>query len=62
MLERAASKGVAAERLVFLRNWVDVDAIRPLDRPSAYRRELGLAGDAVVVLFRARWAASRACS
>ena len=51
MLERAASKGVAAERLVFLRNWVDVDAIRPLDRPSAYRRELGLAGDAVVVLF-----------
>ena len=51
MLERAASKGVQTERLVVFRNWVDVDAIRPLDRPSEYRRELGLADDAVVALF-----------
>ena len=51
MLERAAAKGVANDRLVLFRNWVDVDAIRPLNRPSEYRRELGLADDAVVALF-----------
>lgn len=51
MLDRAAAKGVAAERLVLFRNWVDVDAIRPLDGVSPYRRELGLADDDVVVLF-----------
>ena len=51
MLERAASKGVASDRLVLFRNWVDIDAIRPLDRPSEYRRKLGLADDAVVALF-----------
>ena len=51
MLERAASKGVASDRLVLFRNWVDIDAIRPLNRPSEYRRKLGLADDAVVALF-----------
>ncbi|OYV02447.1 MAG: colanic acid biosynthesis glycosyltransferase WcaI [Burkholderiales bacterium PBB5] len=51
MLERAASKGVPAERLVFFRNWVDVQAVQPMSTPSPYRAELGLAGDAVVVLF-----------
>lgn len=51
MLERAASKGVPAERLVFFRNWVDVQAVQPMSTPSPYRAELGLADDAVVVLF-----------
>ena len=51
MLERAAHKGVPTERLVFFRNWVDVQAVQPLTAPSAYRRELGLADDDVVVLF-----------
>lgn len=51
MLERAAHKGVPADRLTLFRNWVDVQAVRPLLAPSAYRRELGLPDDAVVVLF-----------
>ncbi len=51
MLERAASKGVLPERLVFFRNGVDVDAIQPLTRPSDYRKQLGLANDTVVALF-----------
>lgn len=51
MLERAATKGVDPARLALFRNWVDVQAIRPLAGPSPYRRELGLADDDVVVLF-----------
>jgi colanic acid biosynthesis glycosyl transferase WcaI len=51
MLERAAAKGVRADRLVSLPNWADIDAIRPLDGPSPYRRELGLAPDAIVALY-----------
>jgi colanic acid biosynthesis glycosyl transferase WcaI len=51
MLERAASKGVAADRLVLLPNWVDVQAIRPLTAPSRYRATLGLRASDLVVLF-----------
>ncbi len=51
MLERAASKGVAPSRLVSFTNWADVDAIRPLNVPSTYRTELGIADDAVVALY-----------
>lgn len=51
MLDRAGDKGVAPERRVMFRNWVDVDAVRPLVGMSPYRRELGLADDDVVVLF-----------
>lgn len=51
MVERARSKGVAAERIVHVPNWVDISGIAPLTTPSAYRAELGLASDAVVALY-----------
>jgi colanic acid biosynthesis glycosyl transferase WcaI len=51
MLERAAAKGVRAERQVFFRNWVDVQAVQPLEGLSPYRLELGLPQGAIVVLF-----------
>ncbi len=52
MLQRAAAKGVAAQRLVRFPNWVDEQAIRPLQPgTSTYRAELGLPEGAVVVLF-----------
>ena len=51
MLERLVHKGVPSARVRPLPNWVDVDALRPLERPSAYRAELGIAADAVVALF-----------
>jgi len=44
MVERACAKGVAAERAVLFPNWVDIDAIHPLDpaaiSQNSIRREL----------------------
>jgi colanic acid biosynthesis glycosyl transferase WcaI len=40
----------AAARIHVIPNFVDTDAIRPIDRDTAYRHELGL-GDAPVVLY-----------
>ena len=51
MLQRAAEKGVAQERIAFFPNWVDVNAITPLQRRSAYRDELGISDEQVVALF-----------
>lgn len=51
MMERLASKGVTPEKICFFPNWVDIDHVRPLVKPSSYRAELGIAPDAVVMLF-----------
>ncbi|GAB3355347.1 WcaI family glycosyltransferase [Lysobacter tyrosinilyticus] len=51
MLERLAHKGVSLDRCVSFPNWADIDAIRPLDAPSAYRSELSIPDDAVVALY-----------
>lgn len=51
MLERAAQKGVAPDRLVFFPNWVDTDSIQPAARSAAYRQELGIPDDAIVALY-----------
>jgi colanic acid biosynthesis glycosyl transferase WcaI len=51
MGERLRKKGVADERLVLVRNWVDTKQIYPLDRPSQYRQELGYGDDHFVVLY-----------
>jgi colanic acid biosynthesis glycosyl transferase WcaI len=50
MLMAIERKGVAAERLVLLRNWVDVERIYPLATPNAYRDELDLS-DRFVCLY-----------
>lgn len=42
MCARLRGKGVAADRIVEFRNWADISAIRPLERESAYRAELGI--------------------
>jgi colanic acid biosynthesis glycosyl transferase WcaI len=39
MCARLEAKGVAPERIVELRNWAEIDAIRPLEGPSPYRAE-----------------------
>src|SRR5690606_21104647 len=39
MCRRLADKGVAPERIAELRNWADLDLVRPLETPSAYRAE-----------------------
>lgn len=51
MMERAVSKGVDARHLVPLPNWADVSAIQPLERPSRYRKELGIGEHQVVALY-----------
>lgn len=51
MMERLATKGVTPEKVCFFPNWVDIDHVCPLAKPSSYRAELGIAPDAVVMLF-----------
>jgi colanic acid biosynthesis glycosyl transferase WcaI len=51
MREQLPSYGVPPKRCGIFHNWVDTDAIHPLERPSRYRAKLGLADDAVVGLY-----------
>lgn len=51
MRGRIAAKSVPSERVFVLRNWVDVERIRPLAGRSSYRHELGLSDDDFVILY-----------
>jgi colanic acid biosynthesis glycosyl transferase WcaI len=51
MADKLFEKGVSRERISVVRNWVDLEAIRPLKRVSSYRAELGLADGAKVALY-----------
>lgn len=51
MMARLAQKGIEPSRITFFPNWVDVEAIRPLDGPNALRAELGIGRDEVVLLY-----------
>jgi colanic acid biosynthesis glycosyl transferase WcaI len=51
MLDKLRAKGVAEERSALFPNWADTENIRPLDRPSSYRAELGLEPGAVIALY-----------
>ena len=51
MAERIRSKGVAADRVEVVRNWVDLGKVRPDLDGTGYRRELGLRPDQYVVLY-----------
>ena len=51
MVQRLDDKGVVAERRVLFPNWVDTTLIHPLAAPSPFRVRLGLADDAVLVLY-----------
>lgn len=51
MVDRLVQKGVARANTRYFPNWVDVSSIHPQGNGDAYRRELGIADDAVVVLY-----------
>ncbi|WPB55489.1 glycosyltransferase WbuB [Xylophilus sp. GOD-11R] len=51
MVDLALKKGAAAGRLVLCPNWVDIGSIYPLQGANRYRQELGIADDAVVVMY-----------
>ncbi|MFN3548829.1 MAG: WcaI family glycosyltransferase [Mesorhizobium sp.] len=51
MAEKLAEKGVPAERIAVVRNWVDLSHIHPTEGESPYRAELGYAADDFVVQY-----------
>lgn len=51
MQERLEAKGVTNQRLSVARNWVDLEKIKPLNRPSMFRHELAVSEETFVVLY-----------
>lgn len=51
MAEKLRTKGVPDARLRVIRNWVDLDHIKPMPPSRRYRGELGLKDDDFVVLY-----------
>ena len=51
MAEALVSKGVTRQRVSMVRNWVDLDQIKPKSSCSSLRKELGIPQNAFVVLY-----------
>jgi colanic acid biosynthesis glycosyl transferase WcaI len=51
MSGRLNEKGVSAERIAIVRNWVDLEEVYPLGRPSLYRERLNCGEDDFIVLY-----------
>src|SRR5690606_19073635 len=59
MTERLRAKGVDPQNIELFPNWVDTDGVAPLERPSAYRAELGIPDDHIVLLYSGTWGAKQ---
>jgi putative colanic acid biosynthesis glycosyltransferase WcaI len=51
MVERLLEKGVSRDRVRYFPNWVDTTHIKTVSDGGAYRAQLGIAADAIVVLY-----------
>jgi colanic acid biosynthesis glycosyl transferase WcaI len=51
MADKIVEKGARRENIVVVRNWVDLDLIKPLVHESPYREEMGYRKSQVVVLY-----------
>jgi len=51
MLDRLRRKGIPEDKIVFFPNWVDHDFIYPLGRPGAYRAQLNIPNDKILLLY-----------
>lgn len=51
MVDRLVAKGALPRHCVLFPNWVDLSAVYPLTGPNAFRSELGLSSDDVLVLY-----------
>jgi colanic acid biosynthesis glycosyl transferase WcaI len=51
MAEKIQAKGAHPSKVQIVRNWVDLDQIRPMETSLAYRQELGLKASDFVVLY-----------
>jgi colanic acid biosynthesis glycosyl transferase WcaI len=60
MRKRLIAKGIAANRIGLVRNWVDLTKIRPLAGPNVFRAELRLSGADFVVLYAGNIGAKQA--
>jgi colanic acid biosynthesis glycosyl transferase WcaI len=60
MRDRLESKGVAGRKLSVIRNWVDIEKIRPVSGDNPYRRELNLPADCFIVQYAGNIGAKQA--
>jgi len=60
MRDQLAAKGVEPKKLHVIRNWVDLDKIKPLNRLSTFRAELAVAESAFVALYAGNIGAKQA--
>jgi colanic acid biosynthesis glycosyl transferase WcaI len=51
MIDRLATKGVDADRTYLFANWVDCDAMRPLENSESFRKQFGLPVDKCIALY-----------
>lgn len=53
MVRKLLAKGIPPERIRYFPNWVDTEAVRPLDggQPNRLREELGIPDDRIVALY-----------
>jgi colanic acid biosynthesis glycosyl transferase WcaI len=51
MAEKLAGKGIAADKVSVIRNWVDLSHIYPMEETSPYRAELGYSDNDFVILY-----------
>ncbi|MDP1875919.1 WcaI family glycosyltransferase [Phenylobacterium sp.] len=51
MAEKIIDKGADASKVAIVRNWVDLDQVRPDQDAGAYRRELGISAGTYVALY-----------
>lgn len=51
MQDNLKTKGVLLQRLNLVRNWIDLGKIKPLNRASSYRKDLGLPDGMFVALY-----------
>jgi colanic acid biosynthesis glycosyl transferase WcaI len=51
MIEKLTEKGIEAKKRFLFPNWVDIEKIKPISKPSAYRAVMGIPEEAVVALF-----------
>lgn len=51
MLQRAQEKGVAAEQLIYLPNWANIEHVKPGEKYNAFRDSLGYSRSDFIVLY-----------
>lgn len=51
MVDRLAGKGIDAAKKLLFQNWVDTEAIHPLDSVDSFRQELGVPAGVSVLLY-----------